>query len=193
MEPVDGRQFRPRQWNAGLRDDIIQTFPERGDAALVDRRTFDVRDDAIERRGAPGIDVVRYGTAKQHRQVFHPGAREREDGLEQQVEEQVVAPHVDDVDDVGPDCRNVRKVLVRADADIDAAPHATLLQIGDDLEIRALVRNEVVGVEVTRRLRQRGDFGGKRRLLFCARAASKRPPRQREAERSQSQSRAGDV
>jgi hypothetical protein len=63
------------------------------------------------------------------------------------VLQQVVAPNVDQERHVRSDGGDVREVLVRSDADIGAAGGADPLERSDDMEIRVLVGNEVVGVE----------------------------------------------
>ena len=49
---------------------------------------------------------------------------------------------------IAGDLRDV-KVLVRADADISAAAHSRFRSAGD-MQVRSLVRNQIVGVEEAR-------------------------------------------
>src|ERR1041384_3672140 len=45
-----------------------------------------------------------------------------------------------------PNERDVREVLIRADADVHAAARARLRQLAGDLQIRRFIRDEVVGI-----------------------------------------------
>ena len=65
---------------------------------------------------------------------------------------------------------------------------AALLQVGDDVQIRTLVRDEIVGIEVARRLGERRDLRGEGRLRRRPRATAGQPPRQREEQRSDPES-----
>ena len=81
------------------------------------------------------------------------------------MEQQIVAPDVDDEGNAGMNLRDVRKVLIGSDADVDTARDAGRFQGGYDLEIRPLVRNQVVGVEVAAFFRQALDALGERRQI----------------------------
>jgi hypothetical protein len=64
------------------------------------------------------------------------------------MQQQVVAANVEYKRHGGSDARDVRKVLVRADADVYAAGDTALFQLRDDMQIGFLIRDEIVGIEV---------------------------------------------
>ena len=174
MESIDRREILARERHAGLADGLVDTrAAERGRRA---RRAARPRraPRPFERRAAPALDVCRHRPAEQQREVLDPRPRQREQRLEEQVQQQVVAPDVDDEGDVGPDRGDVGEVLVGTDADVRAAADAALLQVRNDVQIRALVRDQVVGVEVSRRLGQRRDLGREGRLRLRPRGATRR-------------------
>ena len=118
---------------------------------------------------APGLGAIGRRPPGQHAQILHAVLRGRENRLEQQVEQQVVAPDVDDERFGGPDAGDVGEILVGADADIDAARDAGLFERGHDVQVRLLVGNQVVGIELAVGLRELLDQRGERRLrgLTC--------------------------
>src|SRR5262249_15210813 len=114
------------------------------------------------------------GAARQQAEELDPVARRREQRLEQQVKQQVVAPDVDDERRCGPDPRDVREVLIGADADVHAARDAALLERGRDVQVGALVRDQVVGVELAVWLGELFAERGERRDRLCRRAHLRR-------------------
>ena len=96
------------------------------------------------------------------------------------MKQQVVAPDVEDEDDLGPDRGDVGEVLIGPDADVRAPLDAALLQVRNDVQIRALVGDEIVGIEVASRLGERRDLRGEGRLRRRPRATAGQPPRQSE-------------
>ena len=63
------------------------------------------------------------------------------------MEEQVVAPDVDDERDRRSECRDIRKILVGSDADVRSAFQRGA-QRGNDVQVRFLIRNQVVGIKI---------------------------------------------
>ena len=108
---------------------------------------LDAIQDLVERRFLPVRSGRGRSAAGEQAQVLDAGGGCREERLEQQMQQQVVAPHVDDVRDRRPDLRDVREVLVRADADVGPAGDAPCDERRDDVEVRGLVRDQIVGVE----------------------------------------------
>jgi len=68
--------------------------------------------------------------------------------------EQVVTPDVDDESDRRAYELDVREILIGADAEVHASVRPDLPELARDLEIRALVGDDVVGIEVAARLGQ---------------------------------------
>ena len=92
---------------------------------------------------------------------------------EEQVQEQIVAANVDDEGDRRPGVRDVREVLIGPDPEVRAAADARLAQRGNRVLVRLLVRDQVVAVEVTGRLRELRDLLGEGRRRLGRRAASR--------------------
>ena len=86
--------------------------------------------------------------------------RRFEQRLEEEVQQEIVAPDVDDVRDGGPDASDVREVLIRPHTNVRAALHPARDQLRYDVEVTTFVRNEVVGVEHPFRLGEPFDFFG---------------------------------
>ena len=61
--------------------------------------------------------------------------------FEQQVEQEVVAADVDDKGDRRSDPGDIRKILIRSDAELRAATDTALVEVGHHVEIRPLIRN----------------------------------------------------
>ena len=97
------------------------------------------------------------GTSEQQAEIVDPRFRHREQRLEDQVQQQVVAAQVDDEGDARLDLRDIGEVLVGTHADIRAAGEARIAQGRHDVQIRPLVRDEVVGVEIAAGLGQLRD------------------------------------
>src|SRR5690606_349915 len=94
---------------------------------------------------------------EQQPEVRQPVRRKLEQRLEEQVLEQVVPPDVQDERDRRAQRRDVGEVLVRTHPDVRAAPAAQRTQVLGDVQVRRLVRDQVVRVEVAARLRQLRD------------------------------------
>ncbi|MDO8542185.1 MAG: hypothetical protein Q7S40_17235 [Opitutaceae bacterium] len=122
-------------------------FPRRQHGRFVD-----MRDDRVNRSVAPRRARCRRRPASQKAQVFHASRRFLEQRLEQQVQQQIVAPQIDDVGNGRLDLRDVRVVLIRADADVGAAVDVRLGERRHHVQIRLLVRNEIIPAEVAARL-----------------------------------------
>src|SRR5580765_5163675 len=71
--------------------------------------------------------------------------------------QQITAPDIDDERHPWMQGGDVREVLIGPDAEIDAVRQRALLQFGDNLLIRALVRDKVVGAEEPVGLGRLGD------------------------------------
>jgi len=140
----------------------------------IRRRLLEVGDETIDRRLFPAVHGGRHGPAEQMPEVFDAAVRDVEQRLEEQVQQQVVAADVDDEGDRRPHFADVGKILIGTDADVGAAANTAPLQLGHDLQVRALVRDQIVGVEVAGALRQggnrRGEGGG---LLRSNRGAAR--------------------
>ena len=104
------------------------------------------------------------GRPSQQGQIVRPVPRTGEQRLEEQVLQQVVTPHVEQEGNVGAGAGDVREALVRPHADVGAAAHAEPVERAHDVQVAALVRDEIVGVEVATRLRELGDGAGERRI-----------------------------
>ncbi len=87
-------------------------------------RSVDVLSQLSDRRVPPRIDVGGDRATEQQGQVFDSRAGLLKDGLEQQVQEEIVAPDVEDEGDRRPDVRDVGEVLVGTDADVGATSDA---------------------------------------------------------------------
>jgi hypothetical protein len=84
------------------------------------------------------------------------------------VLEQVVAPDVRDEDYGGPNLRDVRKALIRPDADVSPAGDLHLAHLPHHVQIGSLIRDQVVRIEIAVRF---GEFlDHLRELLFGERA-----------------------
>ena len=89
------------------------------------------------------------GRPVRQRQVLDPRARQREQRLEQQVQQQVVAADVDDEGDRRPDLRRCRRSSDPARRRCRRRrATAAALDVRQHLQVRALVGDQVVGVEV---------------------------------------------
>ena len=93
-----------------------------------------------------------------------------EQRLEQQVQQQVVAPDVHDERDRGTAFGDIREVLIRSDADVGAPLEILGAERGQHLQVRRLVRDQVVGIEVAAALRERRDRLGELREGLLVRA-----------------------
>src|SRR5687768_11358712 len=131
---------------------IEYVAPHRGRVEVSNDRS-NIRADARARRRP----------AEQQREIFRPVRREREDGLEEQVLQQIVAADIDEQRYARANLRDVRKILIRSYADVRATSNAQLTELPDDMQVRRLVRYEVVGVEVAAALRQPLDSARERR------------------------------
>ncbi|MFO0571131.1 MAG: hypothetical protein U0263_36195 [Polyangiaceae bacterium] len=111
-------------------------------------------------RGVRGQRRGRFeAPAGEQGEKLRAAAREIERGLVEQVQEQVVATNVDDERIARTGERDVREVLLGADAQVHpAGPHAPE-QPRDDLQERGLVRDGVVLEELPGRLRELADQG----------------------------------
>src|ERR1043166_8580967 len=69
----------------------------------------------------PAGRIRRRRFAKEQTEIVEPVPRQREDRLEEQMLEEIVAPDVDDERDLRPHGGDVGEVLVRSDADVCAA------------------------------------------------------------------------
>src|SRR5689334_21761887 len=83
--------------------------------------------------------------------------------FEQEVQQQVVSTDINDERGRRLNAGDVRKILIRPDPDVGAASNTTFVEFGEHFEVRPFVGNEIVGVEITTLLRERGDLGGKAR------------------------------
>ena len=81
----------------------------------------------------------------------------REERLEQQMQQQVVAAEVDDERDRRPRRARCRRSSCPGRRRCTRRRRAGLPQRRHDVQVRALVRDQVVGVEVPARFRERGD------------------------------------
>ena len=174
--------------HAGLRDRLVHAGAEDRERARVEHGRLDLRDDLVEGRVTPVLCVGWHGSSEQHREVLDARSRQGEQRLEQQMKQQVVAPDVDDEGNVGPDRGDVQKVRFGPDADVRAAFDAALLEVWNDVQIRTLVGDEIVGIEVASRLGERRDLRGEGRLRRRPRATAGQSPRQGEEQRSDPES-----
>src|SRR6202008_3026149 len=86
--------FRERQTEGlNLRVDAGAQLRNR---RLRQPRTFDVRDDLVQVGGAPRGERGRNRAAKQQAQIVDPRLRQREQRLEEQMQQEVVAAQIDD-------------------------------------------------------------------------------------------------
>jgi hypothetical protein len=132
----------------------------------------------------PGVDVGRHGLAEQEAEIFETVARQREEGFEEQVLEQVVAPDVDDEGDRRTYELDVREVLIGADPEVYASVRADLAQLACDLEVGLLVGDDVVGIEIAAGLREARNERGKGRRVGERRGRALRADRRRRGDGS---------
>ncbi len=182
VKAIDRREIAIRQRHPGFPDQLVQMLDGGGKRRRGHRLRFvEVHGDLLDVRVAPGVEAIGRRPSREEAEKFRPVARRREEGLEQEVEQQVVAADVDDEGRCGTDARDIREILVGADADIDAAGHAALLERRHDVQVGALVRDQVVGVEVAIRLGQliaeRRERGRRRRGRRRLHRRSHRPHR----------------
>ena len=78
------------------------------------------------------------------------------------MQQKIVAPQVDDEGNGRFELCDIRKVLVGADANVGAAGDVGAAQRGDHAQVRPLVGNEIVGVEIAGALGQLRDMGRER-------------------------------
>jgi hypothetical protein len=160
MESMDRREvdLRQRHPEAGK---IRVELRGRRRGARIARRAVDPARERVRRRAGPALHVAGRRTAEQQRQILDARRRFDEQRLEEQVQQEIVAPDVDDERDGWPEVRDIREVLIRADADVRAAGEAGRRERGHHMQVRPLVRDQVVRVEVAFRLGQLRDAGGK--------------------------------
>ena len=128
------------------------------DRLRIPRVPVDVLHQSRDRRLAPGINVSGHRAPKEQREILDARSRLLKKRFEEQVQEKIVAADVEDERDGWPDVGDVGKVLIGTHADICPTPDAAPLQLGQDFEIRALVGDQVVGIEVSVRLGERGNL-----------------------------------
>ena len=180
MKPLDGAKSAADERHAEAGDGVVQPAIQPaagvGQSAWRRRCTPTMRSRLasrhVSRRSGAGrpVSSARYSTR------FCADGEQR---LEQQMQQQVVAPDVDDEGDRRPDLRDVGEVLIRADADIRAAGDARRLQRRDHVEVRALVRDQVVGVEIAALFREPLDPRRRttaRSVARCRAAPTRRSP-----------------
>ncbi len=164
MEPRDRLAIAGRQRHAEASEGGVHPAVERAHG-LVDRLGgVNVGDDPLEARVAPRLDAIGHRPAGQHAEILGAIPRLGEQRLEQQVQQQVVAAQIDDERDGRANGGDVREVLIGSDADVGAAARAGGLQRGNDLEVRLLVRDQIVGVEFALRFRELLDARSERGL-----------------------------
>ena len=185
-----------RERHAGLRDRLVDARAEERDRARVERgllrrATRPCRAGTRQLASSPAVGG-RHGAPEQHREVLDPRSRQREERLEQKVQQQVVAPDVDDEGDVGPDRGDVGEVLIGPDADVRAAActprflrSGTTSRYERSFEMRLSVSKYPAGSESA------ATCGRERRLRFRPRATAGEPPREREEQAPRSRVRAG--
>src|SRR5262245_11386126 len=94
------------------------------------------------------------GSPNQKREKLRPALCFFENRLVEQVLERVLTTDVDDECDCRVDQREIAEVLLGADANVGAALHRLLAKQRGNLQIRGLVRDEVVAEEIAIRLRE---------------------------------------
>ena len=160
VEPIDRREVLARERHAGPGDRLVHARAESRDRARVERRRLRraPRRDREARRATSRRRPVPAGRASSARYSTRVRASVKSD-LKRRWSSRLSRLTSTMNDDVGPDGGDVGEVLIRPDADVGAAADAALLQIGNDIQIRTFVRDQVVGVEVSRRLGERRDLG----------------------------------
>src|SRR5262249_27428206 len=111
VEPFDRREVGGRKRKTKTSDRVVDPTVEAPlEVAIGWRKAVDVLDDALERGLAPHFRVLRRRSAGQEREVLHARRRRSKQRLEQEMEQQVVAPDIEDERNRRPDLRDVRKV-----------------------------------------------------------------------------------
>ena len=153
-DPRHRLEVERREWNTETANALADGRLHRIDGVAVAVRAVDVVDQLLNRFRAPPIDVAREWLTEQQAQILHSITRHGEQRLEQQVLEEVVSPDIDHERDVRPNRRNVREVLVGPDPDVGTALNLQSAHAVKHVQVRRLVRDEIVGGEVTAGLRQ---------------------------------------
>src|SRR5689334_9322288 len=80
--------------------------------------------------------------------------------------QQIVAAYIDDDRQARAYARNVSKILIRPNAEINAARDAKLAHLDQHMLIRGFVRDQVIRIEVAAGLRQSRRQRDKRLVVF---------------------------
>ena len=172
--PIDHLAVVRRERHAKASDLVVAQPARGGDRLRIEARIGERRQDLARRSTRPRFDVRRDRLAEQPQQILEPVVRRHEQRLEEQMLEHVVATHVEHERHARANQRDVRKVLVGSDADIDAAANAYLRELAGDLKVGCLVRDDVVGVEVAAAFGEARDDAGERRVDGALRAGNGR-------------------
>ena len=163
VKPANGGCVGGQQWYAVPSDRRENGIRLR--AGRVDGKAVDRQQDRIDRGAVPAPDVPRHQPTGPATQVFEAIAGSLEQGLEHQVHQQVIAAYVDHERHGRPDGGDVRKTLVGSDADEGAACDVSRPEVADGVQVRGLVRDEVIRIEVARGLRQPCDGARERGVV----------------------------
>ena len=176
---ADGLELRRRHGDAVASDLRPDHSSRRLELVRVRCALVDELDDLRDGPAVPLRDIVRHRAPRQQRQVLHPVPRHLEQRLEQEVLEEVVAANVDDERNARPDLRHVREVLIGPDADVRAAGDADPPHAAEHVEVRRLVGDQIVGVEVPAGLRDPRRERRERRIAEGGRRVLRRAVRDR--------------
>ena len=149
---MDGVEILRRQRDAETDDLRLELPAERLDILGARLDAVELGDDFFEAGRAPLVRRRPKPARQQMREIVGAARRGLEQGFEQQMQQHVVAAHVDDEGQRRPRRRDIREVLIRPHTDIGAAGDAGLLQRANHMKIRPLVRDQIVGIEAAARL-----------------------------------------
>ena len=126
MEAIDRREILRRQRHAERRDLPVHLPAKRPDVLFARSGDIELRRNLLEACGAPLVGRRRQSTTDETPEILGTRVGHLKQRFEQQVEQQVVSPNIDDKRNRRADRSDVREILVGSDADVGATRDAPL-------------------------------------------------------------------
>ena len=150
-----------------------------GVSGRVDPGAVDVVEEGREGQLGPHREVVGDRPAIEEAEILHPVPGRLEQGLEEEMEQEIVPADVDDEGDLGLELGDVGEAGFGTDAEVGAARDAEGAEGVEGVEVGGFVGDEIVALEVAAGLRELLHQPAERRALDRAVGDG---PQQREEE-----------